>query len=99
MQVQLPHDVAAMGLGGLHTQVEMGSYFLTALALSQKLNDFTLTRRQTRQRHFTLSARSIATEVPAQHHIGHSRSEESLVRLQGFDRSQKVPGGVRFQNK
>jgi hypothetical protein len=40
MQMQLPHDIAAMRIHSFHTQCQMRGYLLAGFAFSQKLDDF-----------------------------------------------------------
>src|SRR5579863_4913632 len=48
MAFQAPHDIRAVGFGGLHAQAECNGHFLAALPFRQQLHNFALPRREPR---------------------------------------------------
>jgi hypothetical protein len=63
MQLQLPHDVAAMSLGSLDTQIKMGRYFFCRFPLCKQLHHLAFPWCQDRYGRHSLARAVVSVEV------------------------------------
>jgi hypothetical protein len=97
VEIELEHDVGAMGFGGVDADAEEVGDLLVAFAFGEKLEDFAFTGGEAG----TVGPSGIGgigSEIPGSNGRGNTEGEVGLVLADGIDGGEENAAGVIFQD-
>jgi len=94
VEIELEHDVGAVGFGGVNADTEDGGDFLVALAFSEELKDFAFARGEAG----TVGLSRIGREFAGIDGGGDTKREVGLVVAKGVDGGKENTVGIVFED-